>query len=138
MKTTEIKNPAAYLRRAEHNRIANEAQHDKTRQRKFELSFLSIQAMDEIDPDKNLAASATNDDLLAIGRRDFSLRSPADQVQFNLDFEYYEELLGRIDTWLLIVFRAVFYGFSWKDLGIPQTNWLRWLKKVENILAREA
>ena len=138
MKTTEIKNPAAYLRRAEHNRIANEVKHDKTRQRKFELSFLSIQAMDEIDPDKNLAASATNDDLLAIGRRDFSLRSPADQVQFNLDFEYYEELLGRIDTWLLIVFRAVFYGFSWKDLGIPQTNWLRWLKKVENILAREA
>lgn len=133
-----IKNPQAYLKRAEHNRKVDEIRHDKTKQRQFERDFLSIQAMEEIEDDKNVIASASNDALENIGRRDFSLRSPAEQAQFNIDFEYYEDLLGRIDTWLLIVFRAVFYGFSWQDLGIAQTNWLRWLKKIENILASKA
>ncbi len=79
-----------------------------------------------------------NSGVAMMGRRDFTLRSPADIVQFDLDFEYYEARLRQTDTWLLVVFRAVFCGFSWQDLGIPQTNWLRWLKKVENILACEA
>ena len=138
MKTTEIKNPAAYLRRAEHNRKVDEIRHDKTRQRQFERSFISIQAMDEIDPDKNAAASATNDDLFAIGRRDFSLRSPADQVQFNLDFEYYEELLRRTDKLLLAVFQAAFYGFSYRDIGMKKDSWRRKLQQIEKILRQEA
>ena len=134
MKTTEIKNPAAYLRRAEHNRKVNEIIHDKTKQRQFERSFIS----EEIDPDKNAAASATNDDLFAIGRRDFSLRSPADQVQFNLDFEYYEELLRRTDKLLLAVFQAAFYGFSYRDIGMKKDSWRRKLQQIEKILRQEA
>ena len=133
-----IKNPQAYLKRAEHNRIANEVKHDQSRQRKFERGFLSIQAMEEIEDDKNVIASASNDALENIGRRDFSLRSPAEQAQCNIDFEYYEDLLGRIDTWLLIVFRAVFYGFSWQDIGLPKQTWWNYIEKIENILGREA
>ena len=135
MKTTEIKNPAAYLRRAEHNRKVDEIRHDKTRQRQFERSFISIQAMDEIDPDKNAAASATNDDLFAIGRRDFSLRSPADITQFNLDFEYYDAMIKYHYPEFYSVFNAVFYGLSWQELGIPKRTFNWQLKKLENILA---
>ena len=133
-----IKNPQAYLKRAEHNRKVDEIRHDKTKQRQFERDFLSIQAMEEIEDEKNVIASATNDALENIGRRDFSLRSPAEQAQFNIDFEYYEEKLGRIDTWLLIVFRAVFYGFSWQDIGLPKQTWWNYIEKIENILGREA
>ena len=77
--------------------------------------------------------------LLAIlGRRDFSLRSPADQVQFNLDFEYYEELLRRTDKLLLTVFQAAFYGFSYRDIGMKKDSWRRKLQQIEKILRQEA
>lgn len=130
---TEVKCEAAYLRRAEHNRQVDEIRHDKTKQRQFELAFAHYDW--EEDFEQHRIFEVDNSGLSLMGRRDFSLLSPAEQAQFNLDFEYFEELLARTGTWLLIVFRAVFYGFSWQDFDLPQTNWLRWLKKVENILA---
>ena len=136
MKTTKIKNPAAYLRRAEHNRIANEVKHDKTRQRQFELAFFHYDW--EEDFEQHRIFEVDNSGLGMMDRRDFSLLSPADQVQFNLDFEYYEELLRRTDKLLLAVFQAAFYGFSYRDIGMKKDSWRRKLQQIEKILRQEA
>ena len=136
MKTTKIKNPAAYLRRAEHNRIANEVKHDKTRQRQFELAFFHYDW--EEDFEQHRIFEVDNSGLGMMDRRDFSLLSPADQVQFNLDFEYYEELLRRTDTTLLAVFQAAFCGFSYRDIGMKKDSWRRKLQQIEKILRQEA
>lgn len=133
---TEVKCEAAYLRRAEHNRQVDEVRHDKTKQRQFELAFAHYDW--EEDFEQHRIFEVDNSGLALMGRRDFSLRSPSEQAQFNLDFEYYEELLARTGSWLLIVFRAVFYGFSWQDIDLPKRSWWNYFEKIENILAREA
>lgn len=43
-----VENAAALLRKAERNRLANEAIHDQTRQRQFERSFLSRDMPDSL------------------------------------------------------------------------------------------
>lgn len=131
----KIINEQAYLKRAKRNRQIDEARHEKTRQRQFELGFLSLQELNELYTDKNAHTSATNDNLLAIGRRDFSLHSPSEITSFNLDFEYYENLLSKTDISLLTVFRAIFSGLSWQDLGMPKRTFNWQLKKLENFLA---
>ena len=74
--------------------------------------------------------------LLAIlGHRDFSLRSPADITQFNLDFEYYDAMIKYHYPEFYSVFNAAFYGLSWQELGIPKRTFNWKLKKLENILA---
>ena len=40
-KHRRVKSAAALLRKAEHDRLVNEAKHDQTRQRRFERGFLS-------------------------------------------------------------------------------------------------
>ena len=40
-KRRRVKSAAALLRKAEHDRLVNEAKHDQTRQRRFERGFLS-------------------------------------------------------------------------------------------------
>ena len=132
---TEVKCEAAYLRRAEHNRQVDEVRHDKTKQRQFELAFAHYDW--EEDFEQHRIFEVDNSGLAVMGRRDFSLRSPAEQAQFNLDFKYFEEKLKHTDTSLLLVFRAVFYGFSWQDFDMCKMYWCRCLKKIEEILLRE-
>ena len=126
---------AHLLRRAEKYRTIDEIRRANTKQGKFERSYLHYDWHDDFEASH--IDNVDNDSLSLAGRRDFSLRSPAEQAQFNIDFEYYEEKLGRIDTWLLIVFRAVFYGYSWQDIGLPKRTWWNYFEKIENILARE-
>ena len=127
--------PAAYLRRAEHNRQVDEIRHDQTKQRKFELAFAHYDW--EEDFEQHRIFEVDNSGLALMGRRDFSLRSPSEQAQFNLDFEYFEEKLKHTDTSLLLVFRAVFYGFSHRDIGIKKDTWRRKIEQIEKILRRE-
>ena len=135
--TSKIRNPKAYLKRAEHNRMVDEVRHDQTRQRTFERAFLHYDwTADDFEQSRAFQVDNTGAELM--GRRDFTLRSPADIAQFGLDFEYYETRLRQTDTELLMVFRAVFYGFSWQDLGMDKMQWSRCLKKLEKFLLREA
>lgn len=123
------------LNRAERYRTIDEIRKMNTRQGKFERSFLHYNWTDD-DFEQNRIFEIDNSKAALMGRRDFSLRSPADIVQFNLDFEYCEDLLAKTDTWLLIVFRAVFYGFSYGDLGIPASSWYFFIGRIERLLGR--
>ena len=133
---TCIRNPKAYLRQAEHNRKVNEIRHDQTRQRRFERAFLSCDWDEDFDQHRIFKEDNASSSLL--GKRDFSTLSPAAITSFNLDFEYFEQLLARTDTSLLAIFRAVFSGLSWQDLGIPKRTFNWKLKKLENFLAHLA
>ena len=125
------------LNRAERYRTIDEIRKMNTRQGRFERSFHHYDWHDDFA--ENDALNVSNDTALALlGRRDFSLRSPADHVQFNLDFEYYEELLRRTDKLLLAVFQAAFYGFSYRDIGMKKDSWRRKLQQIEKILRQEA
>ena len=56
MRRRKVRNAKGLLRRTEHNRIANEARDDQTRQRKFERSFESRDL-----PDSEAARSDASD-----------------------------------------------------------------------------
>ena len=135
-----IHHPAAYLSRAEKHRIIDEARHEQTRQRRFENSFVNYDAFTQLDDDDSEHCRVVYAEaglLASIERKDITLNSPARRAQLNIDFEYFEEKLKRTDTTLLLVFRAVFYGFSWRDLGMPESNWFYFLKKLENFIRAE-
>ena len=127
---------AHLLRRAEKYRTIDEIRRANTKQGKFERSYLHYDWHDDFEASH--IDNVDNDSLSLAGRRDFSLRSPAEQAQFDLDLEYYETLLAKTDTWLLIVFRAVFYGFSYRDIGIKKDTWRRKIEQIEKILRHEA
>ena len=128
----------AYLRQHLKWEAAKEYRHQNTRQGAFERAFIRYDAFADIDPDHNQAMAATNDNLEAAGRRDFTLLSPADQVQLKLDFDHFEDLLLRTNIDLLLVFRTIFYGYSWQDLGMPKQTWSDYLKILEDFLGRKA
>ena len=135
-----IHHPANYLKKAERNRAIDEARHEKTRQRQFENSFVNYDAFTQLDDDdsEHCRVVYANAGLLeSVGRRDITLNSPARRAQLNIDLEYFEAKLKRNDTTLLCVFRAVFYGYSWRDLGMPKQTWSDYLKKLEDFLGRE-
>jgi hypothetical protein len=124
------------LRRYEKFVRCNEYWHDQTKQREFERSFES-RDMEESEAAIK-GANAANEVLASVGRRDISLRSPADIVMFRLDLEFWEEVLRRDrDKRLLHVFRAMMYGLTCEEFGVPETTFRRLRKKVENILAEE-
>ena len=62
-------------------------------------------------------------------------RSPADQVQFNLDFEYFDAMIKHHHPELYDVFQAAFCGRTWQELSMPKRTFNWKLKKLENILA---
>ena len=120
------------VKRAEKFYRCNEYRHDQTGQRKFERSFESR------DLEESEAAiegeNAANEALAAVGRRDISLRSPADIAMLRLDLEYWERHLASISTNLLLTFRAAIYGATHEVIGWDRVTFWRRLKKVENIL----
>lgn len=135
-----IHHPAAYLSRAEKHRIIDEARHEQTRQRRFENSFVNYDAFTQLDDDDSEHCRVVYAEaglLASVGRKDITLNSPARRAQLDLDFEYFEEKLKRIDTSLFLVFRAVFYGFSWQDLGMPKRTWWNRIEKIEKILTQD-
>ena len=124
------------VKRSEKFNRCDEFRHDQSRQRQFELSFESR------DLEESKAAiegeNAANEVLASVGRRDISLRSPADIAMLRLDLEYWEEALRRHkDKRLFHVFRAMMYGLKYEEFGVPETTFRRLTKKVENILAAE-
>ena len=124
------------VKRAEKFARCNEYRHDQTRQRKFERSFESRDLEDSEAAIKG--ENCANEVLASVGRRDMSLRSPADIAMLRLDLEYWEESFRRnSDKRLLHVFRAMIYGLTYKEFGVPETTFRRLQKKVEKILAEE-
>ena len=124
------------VKRAEKFARCNEYRHDQTRQRKFERSFESRDLEDSEAAIKGV--NCANEVLASVGRRDMSLRSPADIAMLRLDLEYWEESFRRnSDKRLLHVFRAMIYGLTYKEFGVPETTFRRLQKKVEKILAEE-
>ena len=124
------------VKRAEKFDRCNEYRHDQTGQRKFERSFESR------DLEESEAAiegeNAANEALAAVGRRDISLRNPADIAMLRLDLEYWEAVLRhKKNKKLMHVFRAMQYGLTYEEFGVPETTFRRLAKKVENILAEE-
>lgn len=124
------------LRKREAWDRANDAAHNRTRQREFELAFESRDLEDSEAAIKG--ENCANEVLASVGRRDMSLRSPADIAMLRLDLEYWEESFRRnSDKRLLHVFRAMIYGLTYKEFGVPETTFRRLQKKVEKILAEE-
>ena len=122
------------LNRAERYRTIDEIRKMNTRQGRFERSFHHYDWHDDFA--ENDALNVSNDTALAIlGRRDFSLRSPANQVQFNLDFEYFDAMIKHNHPELYDVFQAAFCGRTWQELSMPKRTFNWKLKKLENILA---
>jgi len=123
------------VKRSEKFNRCDEFRHDQSRQRQFELSFESR------DLEESKAAiegeNAANEVLASVGRRDISLRSPADIAMLRLDLEYWERHLASISTDLLLTFRAVLYGATHEDLGWDRVTFWRRLNKVKNILQQE-
>lgn len=122
------------VRRAERFRTIDEIRKMNTRQGKFERSFLHYDWTDG-DFEQNRSFAVDNSKAALLGRRDFWLRSPADIVQFKLDFKYYHALLKRTNRKLHFVFLAVCCGFSWQDLNMPKRTFNWALKKLEIFLA---
>ena len=136
-----LKQERSLVKRAMRNYAIDELRHERTRQRRFENGFVHYQAFAQLDDDDAehcRVVHAPYDRLEAVGRRDFTLRSPAAQAQFNLDFEYFEEQLRRTDKTQFQVFRAVFRGLSPKEIGIKKDTWRRNLQRLENFLRQEA
>lgn len=136
-----LKQERSLVKRAMRNYAIDELRHERTRQRRFENGFVHYQAFAQLDDDDAehcRVVHAPYDRLEAVGHRDFTLRSPAAQAQFNLDFEYFEEQLRRTDKTQFQVFRAVFLGLSPKDIGMKKDTWRRNLQRLENFLRQEA
>ena len=121
------------VRRAERFRTIDEIRKMNTRQGKFERSFLHYDWTDD-DFEQNRSFEVDNAKAALMGRRDFWLRSPADIVQFKLDFKYYDALLKRTNRKLHFVFLAVCCGFSYCELGIPASNWYFFIDKIVSLL----
>ena len=115
---------------------ANDAAHNRTRQRKFECAF---ESRDLEESEASIKGeNAANEVLASVGRRDISLRSPADIAMLRLDLEYWEEVLRRdSDKRLFHVFRAMLYGLTYEEFGVSETTFRRLKKKVEKILAED-
>ena len=124
------------VKRAEKFYRCNEYRHDQTGQRKFERSFESR------DLEESEAAiegeNAANEVLAAVGRRDISLRSPADTTLLMLDLEYWAARLSRMrNRNLIIVFRAALRGLTANELGMPKSTFWDTLKNLENIFGQD-
>ena len=101
------------------------------------MNYDAFTQLDDDDSEHCRVVYANAGLLESVGRRDITLNSPARRAQLNIDLEYFEAKLKRNDTTLLCVFRAVFYGYSWRDLGMPKQTWSDYLKKLEDFLGRE-
>ena len=121
------------MARAEHYRTIDEIRKANTSQGKFEQSFKHYDWHDDFE--ESQVGSVDNNALALMGRRDFALKSPADIVQYRLDFAYGTGLLARKRPALLAVLLAALAGISWRDLGIPKRTFNHQLKKLENFLA---
>lgn len=126
---------AHLLRRAEKYRTIDEIRKMNTKQGKFERSYLHYDWHDDFEESR--CDSVSNDALPLVGRRDMSLKSPADIVQLAHDFDYFEDLLKRTNPKLHQVFQAVFYGDDWRDLGMSESSWFFLLEKLEAFLNLE-
>ena len=114
------------LKRAEKYRTIDEIRKMNTLQGKFEHSFQHYDAFSDIDPDQNKFLQTPS---LAL--------SPAQATQLKLDFLYFAHLFRRTNHTLYRVFIGVFYGYTWRALGMPKRSWWNYFEKIENILARE-
>ena len=124
------------VKRAEKFYRCNEYRHDQTNKRKFERSFESR------DLEESEAAiegeNAANEALAAVGRRDISLRSPADIAMLRLDLEYWEAVLRHEkNKHLMHVFRAALRGVTANELGMPKSTFWDTLKNLENIFGQD-
>ena len=80
MRRRKVRNARGLLRRTEHNRIANEARDDQTRQRKFERSFESRDL-----PDSEAARADASDGERCVRK-----------IEIRLDADYHRERRERL------------------------------------------
>jgi len=124
-----IRNGRAYLRRSEHNRLANDTKHDQTRQRRFERKFESRDL-----PDSRAArAGATDGGRQAAATRNYETRRNAEWYEAKV-----REAAARLPR-RLKRFRALLWAIyrngrerrvSIAELGTSE-GWYRWgLKKL--------
>ena len=124
------------VKRAEKFARCNEYRHDQTRQRKFERSFESRDLEDSEAAIKGV--NCANEVLASVGRRDMSLRSPADITLLKLDLEYWAARLARMrNRNYLIVFKAALCGLTAEEIGMPKSTFWNTMKILENFFGQE-
>lgn len=115
---------------------ANDAVHNRTRQREFELAFESRDLKDSEAAIKG--ENSANKVLASVGRRDMSLRSPADITLLKLDLEYWAARLARMrNRNYLIVFKAALCGLTAEEIGMPKSTFWDTMKILENFFGQE-
>ena len=120
MRRRKVRNARGLLRRTEHNRIANEARDDQTRQRKFERSFESRDL-----PDSEAARADASDGGRCVRK-----------IEIRLDAGYHRErrerlirqaavgLSGTLKRILWGIFRGEDRRERIKLSGVPKTTYL--------------
>ena len=126
MRRRKVRNAKGLLRRTEHNRIANEARDDQTRQRKFERSFESRDL-----PDSEAARADASDGGRCVRK-----------IEIHLDAGYHRErrerlirqaavgLSGTLKRILWGIFRGEDRRERIKLSGVPKTTYFWGLEKL--------
>ena len=126
MRRRKVRNAKGLLRRTEHNRIANEARDDQTRQRKFERSFESRDL-----PDSEAARADASDGGRCVRK-----------IEIILDADYHRErrerlirqaavgLSGTLKRILWGIFRGGDRRERIKLSGVPKATYFWGLKKL--------
>jgi len=132
------------LLRSEKFRRCDEYRHDQTRQRRFERSF---ESRDLVESEAAIEGEGLTVDTFSLfaghgaalyGHRPFSLFAPSDITMFTLDLAFWEESFRRAGLHkMLLVLRAMAYGATAEEIGMPARTFRRYMKKVENILAAD-
>ena len=126
MRRRKVRNAKGLLRRTEHNRIANEARDDQTRQRKFERSFESRDL-----PDSEASRADASDGGRCVRK-----------IEIRLDADYHRErrerlirqaavgLSGTLKRILWGIFRGGDRRERIKLSGVPKATYFWGLEKL--------
>ena len=126
MRRRKVRNEKGLLRRTEHNRIANEARDDQTRQRKFERSFESRDL-----PDSEAARADASDGGLCVRKIEISLDADYHRVRRErLIRQAAVGLPGTLKRILWGVFRGEDRRERIKLSGVPKTTYSWGLEKL--------
>ena len=135
MRRRKIRNAKGLLRRTEHNRIANEARDDQTRQRKFERSFESRDL-----PDSEAARADASDGGRLTARLVEEIDAPTRRERQIAAVNLAAAKLPRRSGWLRKLLWAIFRNgrnreLTMRELHLPKWQYWRGVKYFLDLYA---
>ena len=116
-----VKSAAALLRKAEHDRLVNEAKHDQTRQRRFERGFLSRDL-----PDSKAARADASDGGRLTARLVAGLDAPTRRERQIAAVNTAAARLPRKPGWLRKLLWAIFRNGKNRELTMLELHLPKW------------